>query len=64
MLALWAEQDVILADEFRDGNVSAGSGKPARDIEQQRRQVRHEMVTPLSTGSTWPVTMRDSSLAR
>src|SRR5690242_311532 len=24
----------------------------------------HEMVTPLSTGSTWPVTMRDSSLAR
>ena len=26
MLALWAEQDVILADEFRDGNVPAGSG--------------------------------------
>jgi hypothetical protein len=27
-------------------------------------QLRQEMVTPLSTGRTWPVTMRDSSLAR
>src|SRR5438105_2325506 len=35
-------------------------GKPARDVEQQRRQIGHEIVTPLSTGSTWPVTMRDS----
>jgi Transposase DDE domain group 1 len=26
VLALWAEQDVILAEEFRDGNVPAGSG--------------------------------------
>lgn len=26
VLALWAEQDVILADEFRDGNVPAGCG--------------------------------------
>jgi hypothetical protein len=26
VLALWAEQDVILADEFGDGNVPAGSG--------------------------------------
>jgi hypothetical protein len=26
VLALWAEQDAILADEFRDGNVPAGSG--------------------------------------
>jgi hypothetical protein len=26
VLALWAEQDVIIADEFRDGNVPAGSG--------------------------------------
>ena len=26
VIALWAEQDVILADEFRDGNVSASSG--------------------------------------
>jgi hypothetical protein len=26
VVALWAEQDVILADEFRDGNVPAGSG--------------------------------------
>jgi hypothetical protein len=24
--ALWAEQDVIVADELRDGNVPAGSG--------------------------------------
>ena len=26
VVALWAEQDVIVADEFRDGNVSASSG--------------------------------------
>jgi hypothetical protein len=26
VIALWAEQDVVLADEFRDGNVPAGSG--------------------------------------
>jgi hypothetical protein len=26
VIALWAEQDVILADEFRDGNVPAGTG--------------------------------------
>lgn len=26
VVALWAEQDVILADEFRDGHVSASSG--------------------------------------
>jgi hypothetical protein len=26
VLALWAEQDVITADEFRDGNITAGSG--------------------------------------
>lgn len=26
VLALWAEQDVLVADEFRDGNVPAGSG--------------------------------------
>ena len=26
VLVLWAEQDVIIADEFRDGNVPAGSG--------------------------------------
>ena len=26
MLVLWAEQDVIVADEFRDGNVPAGMG--------------------------------------
>ena len=26
VLALWAEQDVVLAEEFRDGNIPAGSG--------------------------------------
>ena len=33
VLALWAEQDVIVADEFRDGNVPAGCGN-ARMIEK------------------------------
>ncbi len=33
VIALWAEQDLILADEFRDGNVSASSGN-RRVIEQ------------------------------
>jgi len=33
VLALWAEQDVIVADEFRDGNVPAGIGN-ARVIEK------------------------------
>ena len=33
VLALWAEQDVIVADEFRDGNVPAGCGN-ARLIEK------------------------------
>jgi Transposase DDE domain group 1 len=33
VVALWAEQDVILADEFRDGNVPAGTGN-RRVIEQ------------------------------
>jgi len=26
VIALWAEQDMVLADEFRDGNVPAGTG--------------------------------------
>ena len=26
VVALWAEQDMVLADEFRDGNVPAGTG--------------------------------------
>jgi hypothetical protein len=30
---LWTEQDVIVADEFRDGNVPAGCGN-ARMIEK------------------------------
>jgi Transposase DDE domain group 1 len=33
VIALWTEQDVILADEFRDGNVPAGTGN-RRVIEQ------------------------------
>ena len=33
VVALWAEQDVILADEFRDGNVPAASGN-RRIVEQ------------------------------
>ena len=33
VVALWAEQDVVLADEFRDGNVPAGTGN-RRVIEQ------------------------------
>ena len=41
VLALWAEQDVILADEFRDGNVPAGSGN---------RRVVEKAVAALSGG--------------
>jgi hypothetical protein len=33
VVALWAEQDVVLADEFRDGNVPAGTGN-RRIVEQ------------------------------
>jgi hypothetical protein len=33
VVALWAEQDVILADEFRAGNVPAGTGN-RRVVEQ------------------------------
>jgi hypothetical protein len=33
VVALWAEQDVVLADEFRDGNVPAGTGS-RRVVEQ------------------------------
>jgi len=33
VVALWAEQDMVLADEFRDGNVPAGSGN-RRVVEQ------------------------------
>jgi Transposase DDE domain group 1 len=36
VLVLWAEQDVIVADEFRDGNVPAGTGN-ARVIEKAVR---------------------------
>jgi hypothetical protein len=33
VVALWSEQDVVLADEFRDGNVPAGTGN-RRVVEQ------------------------------
>jgi hypothetical protein len=33
VIALWAEQDMVLTDEFRDGNVPAGSGN-RRVVEQ------------------------------
>jgi hypothetical protein len=33
VVGLWAEQDVVLADEFRDGNVPAGTGN-RRIVEQ------------------------------
>jgi hypothetical protein len=36
VLVLWAEQDVIVTDEFRDGNVPAGTGN-ARVIEEAVR---------------------------
>src|SRR4029077_19501214 len=40
-------------------------GLPRQRHDGRRRSLaRQEMVTPLSTGRTWPVTMRDSSLAR
>jgi hypothetical protein len=41
VVALWAEQDVILADEFRDGNVPAGSGN---------RRVVERALTALPVG--------------
>ena len=36
MLVLWAEQDLIVADEFRDGNVPAGS-EPLRSVQRAFR---------------------------
>jgi hypothetical protein len=41
VIALWAEQDVVLADEFRDGNVPAGSGN---------RRVVEQALTALPAG--------------
>ena len=42
-------------------NLAAAEPIPARAFVVGPAQ---EIVTPLSTGKTWPVTMRDSSLAR
>jgi hypothetical protein len=52
VLALWAEQDVILADEFRDGNVPATAGS-------SRRRLRH--CPTLSTRSICAATARFTS---
>ena len=41
VIALWAEQDVVLADEFRDGNVLAGTGN---------RRVVEQALAALPTG--------------
>jgi Transposase DDE domain group 1 len=41
VIALWAEQDVVLTDEFRDGNVPAGSGN---------RRVVEQALAALPTG--------------
>jgi hypothetical protein len=38
-----------------------GPPPPDREVPQAPAQ---EIVTPLSTGKSWPVTIRDSSLAR
>ena len=41
VVALWAEQDVVLADQFRDGNVPAGTGN---------RRVVEQALTALPAG--------------
>ena len=53
VLALWAEQDVIIADEFRDGNVPAGSGN---------RRVVEKAVAALPPGVTEIRVRGDSAL--
>jgi hypothetical protein len=47
-----------------NGRSVVNAGRFAKPHLIGRPRVRQEMVTPLSTGRTWPVTMRDSSLAR
>ena len=43
VIALWAEQDVVVADEFRDGNVPAGSGN--RRLVERAVAARREAST-------------------
>jgi hypothetical protein len=53
VVALWAEQDVILADEFRDGNVPAGTGN---------RRVIERALTALPAGVEQVFVRGDSAL--
>lgn len=52
MIALWAEQDVVLADEFRDGNVPAGTGD---------RRVLEAALSALPAGVTRVVVRADTA---
>jgi hypothetical protein len=53
VFALWAEQDLIVADEFRDGNVPAGSGN---------RRVVERAVAALPPGVEQILLRGDSAL--
>jgi len=53
VLVLWAEQDVLVADEFRDGNVPAGSGN---------RRVVEKAVAALPGGIDTILLRGDSAL--
>ena len=53
VVALWAEQDMVLADEFRDGNVPAGTGN---------RRVVEKAVAALPPGVTEIRVRGDSAL--
>jgi hypothetical protein len=53
VVALWAEQDVVLADEFRDGNVPAGTGN---------RRVVEQALAALPSGVTAIRVRGDSAL--
>ena len=53
VVAVWAEQDVVLADEFRDGNVSASTGN---------RRVIERALAALPAGVTEVYLRADSAL--
>lgn len=53
VIALWAEHDVVLADEFRDGNVPAGSGN---------RRVIESAIAALPAGVSEVLVRGDSAL--
>ena len=67
VVALWAEQDVVVADGFRDGIVSASSGNQ-RVIERALAALPSQKLAPMRRGSasTWCCTtccLRSSVLA-